>query len=173
MQRTWKLGILTTAVAALCGATGCFVAADAINPGIFSAFGLDPGSITRPPGTVIVTLNNTTDFDAIFFTGYSNEAGATTTTIGVDDEVAGNTTLNRVFACPVTLLRPGQFGLADANAAVAVFANNAPVTVAYAGAPLRTGDFNCGDLVEVRLERVGAGVDAAAFRLVVQVLPGR
>lgn len=173
MHRSIRISAICGLLATLTFGGGCFIAADAVNPSIFAAFGLDPGSITRPPGTVVVSLNNTTNFDAVFFVGYATDTGATTTTLGTDDEVNANSQVNRVFACPVSLLRPGQFGLADANEAVVVFANNAAVAVAYAGQPLQTGDFRCGDLIEIRLEQVGAGGDAPAFQIRVVVRPGR
>ncbi|RMF76109.1 MAG: hypothetical protein D6744_12605, partial [Planctomycetota bacterium] len=78
---------------------------------------------------------------------------------------AGDAT-SQVFDCPV-----GVISVLDAT----VFPDGAAaVQIPFTGAALVAGDdYFCGDVIEVRVIRVGDGTAATDFLLQVQVFPGR
>jgi hypothetical protein len=115
---------------------------------------------------VLVTFNNQTQFPATFaaaaFPDMLNAEDVTTLTA---TNVDGNTTRTLVVDCPVDVIAPGV---------IAVLADGTLVELLYEGTPLVSGsDFQCGDVIEMRVVQLGAGVDATAFAIQVEVLAGR
>lgn len=153
-------------VALLVPLTGCPLAADLVNPAFLSAFGFDPDTIILPEGRVLVTFNNQTQFPATFAAAAIPDmlevAGAITLTA---TNVDGNTTRTLVVDCPVDVIAPGVVG---------VLADGALVELLYEGSPLVSGsDFQCGDVIEMRVVQAGGGADATTFVIQVEVLAGR
>jgi len=159
---------------------GCAILTDTINPDLLSGFGFDPETIVPSQGRVVVVYNNQTDFQVEFHSVSLDStftAGSEDTTT-VEPDGTGNT----VFECPVEALVPSQLTAAAGDGAIfdrvgAIVATGAAqAQVAYAGAVLLQGqDFFCGDVIEIRLNQVGAGGDQnqVNFRLSIFVRPGR
>jgi hypothetical protein len=178
-------------VAGLLGAVlplaGCTVVADFFAPGLISSLGFDPETLSPSQGTVIVSFRNLTQSSAVFFAYKQTDAsdpntGAKTFSADVRAGQIGN----EVLDCPIGLVSPGQLGAAadggaaaggpaavvmtvDAQGAVTV------VEVTYTGPPLLAGEaFNCGDVIEMRLQATPAGTgQGQQYVVTVRVIPGR
>src|SRR5437773_8860793 len=78
---------------------GCQVAADLVNPNVFSALNIDPATISPPKGRIVVALNNTTQFLATFHVVAFDVGLTNSHDIGAD--VGAGETGNGVLDCPV------------------------------------------------------------------------
>lgn len=166
-----RRGVCAVALLLACCA-GCGIALDTINSDLLVGLGLDPFVINPPSGRIVVTLNNTTDVAATFFVGFSRANGATVTDEGFSAEVEADSIQSFVLDCPIALLRPGQQGLADTNAAVAIALPDGMLAeVEFFGDALTAADLFCGDVIEVRLNQFGGGTAAENFSVVVARLP--
>lgn len=173
------LKALSAAALLLLPIGGCVVATDLLNPGVLTAFGLDPATVIRPAGRTLVTFNNTSGFDASFEVAVSDDPADPTAnaTFFFSEFLRPNQTQTAAFDCPIGVLTPGtpSADFSTDTVAVSVVTAAGLVTVNYTGAPLVAGvDFLCGDLVEMRL--VQTGVDAmgvASFGIQMRVVPGR
>ncbi|MCC6359758.1 MAG: hypothetical protein IT450_13515 [Phycisphaerales bacterium] len=154
---------------------GCAIPLDLLNTGLASNLGFDAFSISPPEGRVIIAFNNQTGLEAGFFVAYSESASDPTLNVKTifADFVAPDEVRNRVIDCPTGVVTPGDPG---GNGDIAAFVNDGDqgVEIAYAGEPLVPGrDFNCGDVIEIRLVQIGTGTDEANFALQIRVYPGR
>lgn len=175
MTRWKKLTALGSAFLCVGLTSGCFVAADLVNPSLLASFGLDPEALNPTPGRVIIALNNQTSFPATFRVGLVDDTGDTTFSIR---EVEASTTGNVVGRCPVAQVlftSAGNASSVSINASTGSGDNIETVTaeLSYAGGAITSGDvFNCGDIVELELTQVaGDAGDADAFQLRVRVIP--
>lgn len=166
-----KLAAVALCLVPLCG--GCQIAADFINPSVYTALGLDPDTVTPPQGRIVVAFNNTTASLATFFVTVANSD--LTDLREASAEVGGGQTGNAVFDCPIDLVLPGGIATGDQGTpAVVVTTAMGNVVVNYAGVAIEAGrDFQCGDVIEVRLQQVGAGAAAADFNIRVTIRAGR
>ncbi len=149
---------------------GCMMAMDMLNPDVFSAFGIDPGTIYPSPGTVIVLFTNSTNALA-FFTAFeaADAADLSRDARNFSVDVDPVSSRNEVLTCPVGVVAPGSLDAAFAiqTQAVTVFDAAGTTNVDYNGAPLTSPhDFSCGDVIEIQLIQVGT-----AYQLLVQVRP--
>lgn len=183
MMKTYLLPSILTALTL--ASSGCFLAADLVNPNFFSQFGIDPNSITGRPGTIIVNFNNATQFPASLNVIVGEDEFDLTQGASVFNIVAGpQDAFNEVLDCPVEFL---SFGTLDAdfmvmNDAVDVVLAEGDAAVNYLGANLNQGqEFACGDVINVTLTEVAgdAGGDDdddmnnQNFALTVEIRRGR
>ncbi|HMQ14822.1 MAG TPA: hypothetical protein PKC49_02505 [Phycisphaerae bacterium] len=142
--------------------SGCAILTDVFNPDTLPSF------IAPDPGVVVVAFHNDSDFPAIMGGGVSFDSNLATFEIfGVT--VGANSTISRVFDCPVTLISAGP---PDGGVAAVVLTADG-IEVEGPGVPLTSGGFRCGDVVEIRLIQIGPGPAAEDYRIQVRVLPGR
>lgn len=162
------LGLLLTPLA------GCVMLADVVSPDFVQGLGLDPATLSRPTGVVMVAFVNNSNAPAQFYAYYT----ANLTDWSVDSRnfsltVDAGGVGNEVIECPVAVVGPGM--ITD----VTSFATNPlAVTVAdadgegnttdisYTGpAPQAGTSFECGDVIEITLR--------ADLVVTVRVVPGR
>lgn len=158
--------------------SGCLLAADVVNPAAWAAIGIDPATVARPPGVILVAFNNTTRYDATFF-AYSM-ADRLDPTKGARSFAAvaeAGQTANEVLECPVGVISAGtlqaDFSVDTLAATVETGEEQGQVQVAYAGPALELGTaFACGDVIEIRLieQRVG---ETSQYFISLRVIPGR
>jgi hypothetical protein len=141
--------------------SGCAILTDVFNPDTLPSF------IAPDPGVVVVAFHNDSDFTAIMVGGVSFDSDFETLEI-FSVTVNANSTISRVFDCPVTLISAGP---PDGGVAAAVLTADG-IEVEGPGVPLTAGGFRCGDVVEIRLQ-IGPGAAAEDYRIQVRVLPGR
>lgn len=155
---------------------GCILAADAINPGLFSALGFDPQLIFPPRGTLIVVFRNDTQSPALFSAFETSDLNdLTLDTRNFSVTVDPGASRNEVLECPIGAISPGLVGgegedleIDAANAGI-VFDEGAGTAVAYGGSVLQSGqDYACGDVILVTLQQFGAD-----YGFTVQVIKGR
>lgn len=170
--RSW---LLAAGLSLLVPLAGCVVVTDLMNPGVLSAVGLDPATVIRPQGRIIIAFQNSTQFPLPFvsaFTGPTVPSAATTAEELAEEivlvsatNVDVNETRTMVVDCPVGVVLPSQaFVLRAADV----------VEVNYAGSLLIAGeDFVCGDVIQVSVVQVGDADGQEAFEIRVQKLPGR
>ncbi|MCA9242760.1 MAG: hypothetical protein KDA32_02305 [Phycisphaerales bacterium] len=163
------------ALAGLLSTSGCVVGLDLLSPDARDTLGglLAPIGVTLPsntPGRLVVAYTNNTDIPVLF---QSAAFDALTDPVqnGVVLTVDPGETIGRVLDCPVAVFSPGLAITADGATQLAVFG-------AAGGMMFSGDDFNCGDVIEVRLDQLGAvdaegGAANAAFVIRVQVRPGR
>jgi hypothetical protein len=164
-----KLVVLSIALAPV---SGCQIAGDLIDPAFLSAFGFDPETVALPQGRVIVAFNNTSRSDAEFFV--TSASTDLTSTQQASAEVGAGESGNAVFDCPIGLIFPGTVDGQTVGPAVAVATAMGVVAVPYTGVPIESGrDFQCGDVIEVRLEQIGQGAAAGDFAIRVTIRAGR
>lgn len=154
---------------------GCQIAGDLVSPGFLAGIGVDPDSVGGLQGRVVVAFNNTTQFDAQFFVVAADADLLTFQEASA--EVGGGEAGNAVFNCPVDVLFPGAVtgdANAPAGAAVEVTTPAGIVPVAYAGVLIESGrDYQCGDVVEIRLVQTGQAATAADFNILITIRAGR
>lgn len=173
----------TALKAGLCGSVmalavlvgGCALVADLVNPNVLAALGIDTSTLRGSPGTVLVTLNNQSNFAATFSVAVSESSSNPEQNFFVlrGEEVQSREIRSLVVDCPVGSLAPaGSDGVAILPAeAVLVIVEDGVVAVPYAGAVLQAGDeFNCGDVIEIRLVQFGSGATPDNFALLVRVI---
>ena len=124
---------------------GCIFAADLINPAAITALGLDPNSINRPVGTVLVVFVNDSDQPAVFTAFLQTDPQDINTARTIQIIVDPNSNTNEVLSCPTGQVSLGTPRLVD------------PV--------LEGVDYLCGDLIEYRV--------GADFVVTAQIIPGR
>ena len=157
--------------------TGCLLAADVVNPAAWAAIGIDPATVARPPGVIIVAFNNTTRFDASFaaFSLVDRNDVTKGSRNFIVDAAAGEAA-NEVLECPIGLVAPGSLlpDFSTSPLAATVNAGDAGVvSVNYEGPALELGtSFACGDVVEIRLTEQRVGDDQAYF-VSLRVIPGQ
>jgi len=146
--------------------SGCAIATDVINPDFLVGLGIDPATVIRRQGVVLVAFVNQTSWPADFYAfSMANTADPRRGSRNFSTSVAAQKVRNEVVECPVEIISPGAL-TADysVNFAVAaiVHEESTDATVAYTGVPLRLGEsFQCGDVVEISLVRVsGTSADA-------------
>ena len=153
-------------VSVLTALSGCTVFSDALNPNFASLLGVSAPS--NDLGSIIVRFSNDTDETASLFADVSDDATDATANVrnGISGVLDAGGEAAHVFDCPVgviTVLPTNVFPQAGAA-----------VQLPFTGAPLVAGaDYLCGDVIEVRVIRIGDGVTAADFLVQVQVYPGR
>ncbi|MBU0617817.1 MAG: hypothetical protein KKI02_08880 [Planctomycetes bacterium] len=154
--------------AVLLSLAGCAMATDLINPSFLSTLGIDPATIIRSQGRVVIAFQNSTSGVADFGAHVSSGLSATeqdSDVIYVED-VPANETRTMVVDCPAAVVTPLGSSVFGEVAGM--------VMVEYAGAPLVEGDdFFCGDVIEMRIVETGTGTADPVFDYRVQVLPGR
>lgn len=175
-----KALLLRSVVGSVLGATlaccpGCVLATDLVNPNVFASLGLDPDTITAPPGRIVVAFSNETSFPARFNVVVPGDSG---TLVVASQLVQGGDFGNVVFDCPVDFLAPGERSddlvTPAPEMAIEVLADEDIVVVPYTGSLLQAGDdYFCGDVIEIRLLQIGGGDAAADFAIQVVRLPGR
>lgn len=144
--------------------SGCSVVTDLVSPSLLNNLGVDPETVRPTPGSVVVTFNNTTTLTTTFLIGVSDDPRDATANLKAVTGAAvdGGATRNRVLDCPVGVVTP-------VSAVVDAPAQGDPTGVDFAGAGLVYGrDFTCGDVIELKLSRGGAGLVLEA-----RVIPGR
>ncbi len=161
--------------AALLPLAGCAMVTDLISPDFLSTLGIDPATVIRPPGAIVIAFQNSTSGVADF--GATVASSLLTTTGDLQyvyaRDVAANQTRTMVVDCPVGVVAPGA-PLGGGAAAAIVVGGSVNATLAYAGAPLVEGvDFVCGDVIEIRVVETGIDAENLAVLLQVQVLAGR
>ena len=172
-RSTW---LLAGTVVALAPLTGCIFAADLLNPAAISAIGLDPNSINRPVGTVLVVFVNDTELPAIFTAFQQDDPTEVGTPpsfrsfqVGVDP----NSNSNELLNCPtgrISLGFPQADGTVNGDVSVVVGAT----VVAYTGDQVLEGvDYLCGDLIEYRVSVIPGGDPATNFVVTARIIPGR
>lgn len=176
-RRTWVIGTVGFLGLALLSAAGCGVLVDPLNPGLISSLGLDPASVQRPPGRVIMAFENDTTSPAIFVAYHAGDSSdLTKDPQNFSVQVEAAETRNAVIDCPIGIMGPGAI-LEDftiGNTAAGVDTANGQVAVLYLGTPLISGsDFNCGDVIVVRLQSAATGDQQEQFVLTVEVQPGK
>jgi hypothetical protein len=159
----------------------CAVLTDLINPDFVVQAGLDPGSIFPAQGVVIVVFNNQTSNTAGFFgfsTASATDPSRDSRNFAVEVEPKSNK--NEVVDCPVAVIDPGRLAAdfsIDNTAAVVIDSTGAATAVAYTGPALLVGtSFNCGDVIEFRLDEVQTTTGTTttqSFAITVRVIPGR
>lgn len=150
--------------------TGCAVVTDMINPDLLTSFGIDPQTVFRSEGSVIIAFKNSTAYPAPYMGVITTDsvytdletADLTDETVDLRDvyDLPAGETRTLVVDCPIYWIMPGTaFGSTGEGVE----------EVAYAGYPLVDGyEFQCGDVIEVELIQ---GTAALAQR--VRVIPGR
>jgi hypothetical protein len=154
----------------ICG-FGCAVAADAFNPSFFAGLGLDPATISPPPGTVIIAFENQTSGVATFFGFESADLDFTVDSRNFSVVAEPGEMRNEVLSCGIDVLSPGQLGenFAISPVAANVQTQEGATDVDYLGPPLVAGsEFVCGDVITVTLTTIGD-----QFRILVSVTSGR
>jgi hypothetical protein len=163
---------------------GCAMVTDLISPNFLATLGIDPATVIQPQGRVIIAFQNstiaTTDFGA---TVASSVAALATDPVYVyARDVAPDETRMMVVECPVAAILPSApIGGSELTAVGSGTRTSGQTTetvdfaLAYQGAVLQEGlDFECGDVIEVRVVQTGGGTDTTiAVTLQVQVLAGR
>lgn len=158
---------------ALMPALGCVVAADALAPGLLSAFGLDANALGGDAGKIIVAVTNNTPYPANFVAFEAddiNNLGAGTKNFYFPVVAGGNR--NEVLDCPVGAITLGSVdaALMVDTTAVVLNVDGMAEEVDYPGSSLIGGrDFFCGDLINVFINIDAAG---EAF-ITVTVTPGQ
>lgn len=170
-RRSSCLIAASIAVFALASSSGCFVAADLLNPAALATFGFDPSTIQPPVGTVIVVFVNDTDQPAIFHGFQQDDPDDDTTASTFDVQVDPNSNQNEVLSCPTGLVSLGLPALAGGGADSA---HVGATQVTFTGAPVREGrDYLCGDVIEYRVSVIPGGDPASDFVITARVRPGR
>lgn len=170
--------LLALAVAPL---TGCLLAVDVFDPGLWTQLGIDPATIYRPPGTIIIAFNNQTQYAAEFraFT-LTDLNDITRGSRNLVTAVDPNEVVNEVLDCPIGLISPGglaaDFSIDVVGALVAVVSEEGAemMTVEYdtPALSLRSGEsYSCGDVIEIRLES-SISEGELVFLLQMSVIPG-
>ncbi len=180
LMRAWVL------FAGLIPLTGCVLVADVLQDGFITDLGLDPASISRSPGTMLVAFNNRTPYTATFYAFAIRDASTTNPGIGSRNMVVpveGNTVENEVLECPYDVVSAGQLGADVSFSDVAVDLQITTATeggtetneeqVSYLGPFLENGvAYRCGDVIEIRLFE-DATQEEVAFRVTMSVIPGQ
>ena len=171
-RSTWLLSAFAV-VLAFAPITGCIFAADLINPAAIAAVGLDPNSINRPAGTVLVVFVNDTDQMATYAAFQQSDPTEVDTARSFQVGVDPNSNSNEVLSCPtgrISLGSPVLTGTGGVNISVQVGA----VAVSYTGDAVLEGvDYLCGDLIEYRVSVILGGDPLADFEVTARVVPGR
>lgn len=156
---------------------GCAVATDMLDPGLLVQLGVDPATVTRPQGVVIVALNNMTLSSATFYAYHSQGAGSPQArskgSRNFSVLVESGEARNEVIECPVGEISPGSLdaGFDPESLAAVVHTVDGDVNVDYGGIPLEISkSFSCGDVIEIRLVPLTTG-DDTDYRIVVRVIP--
>ena len=161
---------------------GCAMVTDLINPSFLSTLGVDPATVIRPQGRVVIAFQNSTvatvDFGATVASSLTALESSTDYVYARD--VAPNETRTMVVDCPAPVIMPiapigGTMATAIGQGAEVEGSTVEDTTfvVVYAGAALEEGrDYECGDVVEVRVLQTG-DVEELETSIRVQVLPGR
>lgn len=191
LHQRWRLSRIAgaSALVAFLAPAGCTVGLSLFNPNLLQGIGLDPALVTPPRGTVVVALQNRTNFDVEF--ELISTANATNLTTGAAsppvDVVAGGQS-NQVIFCPVRMLALGFDDNGEyINTGAFVFENGGTVEVPYVGSILLAGrDFQCGDVIRFTLEPDpnagggnqdgdgegdGEGQPQNAYRFIVEIIP--
>lgn len=155
----------------LASSTGCFLAADLLNPAAITAFGFDPSTIQAPVGTVIVVFINDTDQPAIFHAFQQDDPDDDTTASTFEVQVDPNSNENEVLRCPTGLVSLGSPVLpGGGNDSAHVGATE----VTFGGDPVRESrDYLCGDVIEYRVSVIPGGDPTSDFVITARVIPGR
>jgi|GEM_PF-895575 len=146
--------------------SGCAIATDVINPDFLVGLGIDPATVIRRQGVVLVAFVNQTSSPADFYAfSIANTADPRRGSRNFSTTVDAQKVRNEVVECPVEIISPGALS-ADYSVSFAVAAvvheESNDVQVSYEGVPLQLGEsFQCGDVVEISLLQVsGATADA-------------
>lgn len=170
-RRSSRLIVASIAVFGLASSTGCFIAADLLNPAAIATFGFDPSTIQAPVGSVIVVFVNDTDQPAVFHAFQQDDPDDDTTASTFEVQVDPNSNQNEVLSCPTGLVSLGLPTLAGGgNDSAHVGATE----VAFTGDPvLESRDYLCGDVIEYRVSVIPGGDPASDFVITARVIPGR
>jgi hypothetical protein len=182
--RTFRMVVLLGCLVTVLPLLGCALFTDMLNPDFLSALGVDPATVIRPRGVVVIAFKNST----IATTDFGASVASSLATLETDPQyvyardVGPNETRTMVVDCPVGVIAPSA--PIEGNVATAVGEGTqtsgqtteaVTFSLVYMGSPLVAGsDFDCGDVVEVRVVQTGGGADGAiVVTLEVRVLAGR
>lgn len=176
LKRRLQAAMVGAAVLSVPFLSGCVFATDLINPAALSAVGLDPATVIRPAGVVIVAFTNRTTQVAEF--QWYQAIDPQNLSAGVElltTQVFPGDTTNEVFQCPTSLMGLGIVGddfTVTATGALVFIDDAAGTPVVFTGTALREGvDYRCGDLIAVDFVSIPGGDNQFGF--VLQVIPGR
>lgn len=171
IRRSSRLIAASIAALGLASSTGCFVAADLLNPAAIATFGFDPATIQSPVGTVIVVFVNDTDQPAIFHAFQQDDPDDDTTASTFEVQVDPNSNENEVLSCPTGLVSLGSPVLPAGGPDAA---HVGATVVAFTGDPvLESRDYLCGDVIEYRVSVIAGGDPTSDFVITARVRPGR
>jgi hypothetical protein len=172
------LGLLIVLAGAL---AGCEFGVDVLNPDFLQQIGVDASSIARPQGNIIVAFNNTTGSRATMLAFIAdNPADLSEGARNFSAVVDAGGIRNEVLDCPIGLICAGSvdgsYEVSGIAAQVEVVEDETQevVQVEYnVNFALESGvGFQCGDVIEIRLE--DAVLDGQqAFQVRINVIPGQ